>query len=159
MRQRPELVRGAVLFEPAVAADDHLPAVPAALLSEFERLVCEGKGPQAAERFHRRLLSDRGWNLLPADAKAQARSLWRQIHGDLAATAAYRPHYGELAHIDVPVLLLRGGRSRPVFEGSLHALDTALPHSQRKLIEKAGHWIVGQGWSELATALIEFMRL
>jgi pimeloyl-ACP methyl ester carboxylesterase len=105
------------------------------------------------------LLSDRGWTLLPPPAKAQARSLWRQIHCDLSATAAYRPRYSELARVEVPVLLLRGGRSRPVFESSLRALEAVLPRSELKLIDNAGHWIVGQGWSELAAVLSQFMRL
>jgi pimeloyl-ACP methyl ester carboxylesterase len=157
MRRRPELVRSAALFEPALASGDQLEGVPAALVRDFERLVRAGKGPQAAERFHRRLLSDRGWNLLPPETKIQARSLWRQIHCDLSATAAYRPRYDEMGYIEVPVLLLRGGRSRAVFEPAIRALSAALPRSQRKLIANTGHWIASQGWQELAEALAEFM--
>jgi pimeloyl-ACP methyl ester carboxylesterase len=158
-RRRRELVRGVVLFEPAIAAEDHLGSVPSAVFRQFDELVRQGKGPQAAEDFHRRVLSERGWALLPPEAKEQARRLWRQIHWDLLAGAAYRPRYSELKEIDVPVLLLHGARSRPVFEASLRALDAALPRSERKLLEFAGHRLFGQAWPELAAVLTAFMGL
>lgn len=159
MRQQPDLVRGAALFEPRLAAHDDLAGRPNPFLIEFERLVNEGNGEQAAELFQRRLLSDAFWERLPEAMKAQTRSAWRHIHCDLVANAAYRPRYAELDRIDIPVLLLRGGRSHSIFEATLHALAGALGRSRRKVIPSATHRLDGPAWHELAAALIELAEI
>jgi len=155
MRQQPGSVRGAALFEPRLAPRDDLAGHPNPFLIEFERLVNDGQGEQAAEMFHRRLLSDAKWERLPESIKAQMRGVWRQIHGDLMANAAYRPRYGELGDIDVPVLLLRGEHTHSTFEPTLRALAAALPRAQKRIVPAASHHLDAKGWRELATVLIE----
>ena len=103
------------------------------------------------------MLSDAVWERVPPEVKEQARGMWRHVHHDLLAHAAYRVGYSELGGIDVPVLLLRGGRSPAVFEASLSALAAALPQSKRARIEHAGHRLYGRAWRELAAALADFM--
>jgi pimeloyl-ACP methyl ester carboxylesterase len=151
MRQQPDLVRGAALFEPPLVRRDGLAGLRSPFLMEFERLVCEGNGEQAA--------SDATWERMPAAKKEEARGSWQHIHCDLLANAAYRPRYGELGSIDIPVVLLHGGRSRTALEPSLRALAAALPSSRRKTIPSAAHRLDGQAWSELAAALIELMAI
>ena len=155
MRRQPDLVRGAALFEPPVVPRDDLAGRPGTFLIEFERLVNEGHGEQGGELFQRRRLSDAKWERLPAAMKDNLRSNWQHIYADLAANAAYRPRYGELVGVDVPVLLLRGGRSGVAFEDSLRALGAALPRSNRRVMPAAAHHLEGQAWRELAAALTE----
>ena len=48
-RQRPELVRSAALFEPAVGGDGAAPAGPVELLASFEKWLGRGEPERAAE--------------------------------------------------------------------------------------------------------------
>jgi pimeloyl-ACP methyl ester carboxylesterase len=155
-RRRPHLVKSAALFEPALGPDQELPAVPRALLAEFERAIARGEPERAAESFHRRLLSDAGWRRLPPQAKERARGLWRHIHADLAATAAHRVRAEDLAGLDLPCLLLRGGRSHEAFEAPVRALCEALPQARRAVLPRAGHQTFAAAWRELADALAAF---
>ncbi|HEY8155312.1 MAG TPA: alpha/beta hydrolase [Myxococcota bacterium] len=155
-RQRPELVRSAALFEPAVAGDGAIPAAPSALLAGFEKALAAGDPERAAEAFHRRVLSEALWRRLSPQAQARARGQWRHIHGDLLATVAYRMSEPELRAIRAPVLLLRGGRSPAAFEAPVRALAAALPSAQRVRIEGAGHQMFGSAWGPLAEALAGF---
>lgn len=158
MRQQPGSVRAAALFEPRLAPRDDL-AGRSPFLIEFERLVNDGRGEQAAEMFHRRLLSDAKWERLPESIKVPMRGAWRQIHGDLMANAAYQPRYGELGGIDVPVLLLRGEHTHSAFDPTLRALAAALPRGQQRIIPTASHHLDAKAWRELATVLIEMAEL
>lgn len=154
---RPGLARGAVLFEPSVAADDGAPPVAAAFLADFSRLLAAGKPEQAAERFQRRVLGEAAWRRLPAEAQQRARSLWPHIYGDLRANAAHRVRYAALQGIEVPVLLLEGGATGKAFDEPLTALAGALPRSRRRVLRSAGHQIGGPAWRELADTLAAFM--
>jgi pimeloyl-ACP methyl ester carboxylesterase len=156
-RRRPELVRSATLFEPAVAGEGEAPSAPAALLASFERTLARGEPERAAERFHRRVLTEALWRRLSPDAQARARGQWRHLHGDLLATVAYQLPGAALRAIDLPVLLLRGGRSPETFEAPLHTLAAALPRAQRGRIEPAGHQTFGSAWGPLAEALAGFV--
>jgi pimeloyl-ACP methyl ester carboxylesterase len=156
VRRRPDLVRSAALFEPAAAGAGEVPAAAASLLASFERWIGRGEPERAAELFHRRLLSEALWRRLLPQAQARARGQWRHIHGDLAATVAFRMPPAELSAIGVPVLLLRGGRSPAVFEAPVRALAAALPRARCARIEPAGHQSFGSAWQELAEALAAF---
>jgi pimeloyl-ACP methyl ester carboxylesterase len=156
-RLRPELVRSAALFEPATAGGGEAPAATTALLGNFEHWLGRGEPERAAEQFHRRVLSDAVWRRLSPSAQARARGQWRQIHGDLVATVAYRIAHAELCAIGVPILLLRGGRSPATFEAPLQALAAALPRARRGTLERAGHQTFVSAWGELAEALAKFV--
>ena len=82
MRRRPELVRGAVLFEPASP-------VPPDLLDAVERLVARGQPQRAGEYFSRSAIGTAAWNLLPGAARDDMRTRGLQIRDDLQANAAY----------------------------------------------------------------------
>jgi len=85
--------------------------------------------------------------------------MWRHVHGDLAATAAYRVRHAELGSLEAPFLLLRGGRSRPEFEGPLRALAAALPRARYRVVERAGHQRFTLAWRDLASAVSELVAL
>jgi pimeloyl-ACP methyl ester carboxylesterase len=154
-RRRPELVRSAVLFEPASAGCEPAPAATAALLAEFETWMARGEPERVAERFHRRVLGEAAWRRLSPDARERARGLWRHIHADLAAVAAWRVSTDELRRLPMPFLLLRGGRSPDAFEAPVRALAEALPRARRAVIAGAGHQSFAGAWRELADALAE----
>jgi len=152
MRRRPDLVRSATLFEPALSGDERVTSVPRELLDELEWWQ-QGNSPDpVAVRFYRRALGDQTWNTLPEVARRDMLSRSSQICHDLLANATYQVRYTDLQSFTQPVLLLRGGRSRPVFESGLRALENALPHSRRQTIDGAGH-LVGDAWPEFAAAV------
>jgi pimeloyl-ACP methyl ester carboxylesterase len=157
MKRRPELVRSAILFEPALSGDDRTCSVPSDLLEEVERLIRVGPPERAAEYFCRRTLGDAVWAALPAVTRQNSASKWRQIQSDLRANAAYRMQYSELSDVDLPVLLLKGGRSRASFEPCLQALHVALRGSRRQLIARAEHILRGDAWREVGDALTAFI--
>lgn len=157
MRTRPDLVRCAVLYEPAVSGMDGIPAVPNALIDGFRQQVGEGKGELAAELFQRRAIGDAVWERLPELARQQARSQWRAIWADLQAVDAFRARSPELGRIEVPILLLRGALSRKVFEPAFNALAAVLPNSRVHVIDGAHHHIVGPAWRPFADALVGFV--
>jgi pimeloyl-ACP methyl ester carboxylesterase len=157
-RSRPELVRSATLFEPALAAHEGAPEVPSALLAELEKWLARGEPERAAETFHRRVLTDALWERLPAAAKQRARGLWPHIRADLVATVAYRARHAELARCETRFLLLRGGRSPEAFEAPLRALAAALPHARRALVAPARHQSFGAAWHDLADQIGAFLE-
>jgi pimeloyl-ACP methyl ester carboxylesterase len=157
MKRRPGLVHSAVLFEPALSGDDCVCSVPPDLRDEVEQSIGGGEPERAAEYFHRRVLGDAAWRVLPTVVRKDLTSRGRQIGYDLAANAAYRVGYDELRHVKTPILLLQGGRSRQVFERALQALHAVLPHSRRERIELAGHVPAGEAWREFAEALTRFI--
>ena len=158
MRRRPELVRGAVLFEPALAADDDGSPVPRDLLDAVERLVATGQVKRAGEYFCRHTIGTTAWNLLPGAVRNDMRSRGLQIRDDLQANAAYAVCYQGLAEIAIPVLLLKGGRSGETFEPTLASLHRALRRSERGIIERAEHVPYGDAWREFAETLTGFVR-
>jgi pimeloyl-ACP methyl ester carboxylesterase len=157
LKRRPELVRSAVLFEPALSGDDGIPSVPPDLAREVERLSGSGETERAAEYFHRRALGDAAWQRLPPAARKELTSRGEQIRRDLLANAAHRVGYDELRDVLTPVLLLQGGRSREVFERPLRTLHEALPRASRQRIERAAHVPFGDAWPEFAAALTAFI--
>jgi pimeloyl-ACP methyl ester carboxylesterase len=157
VKRWPGLVRGAVLFEPALSGSDDTPSVPDALASQVERLAGGGDAAAAAEWFFRRLLGDAAWSRLPHAAREEMRARGRAIAHDLRANQAYRVDYASLGRVSTPVLLLKGGQSRLVFEGALRALHAALPHARRAVLPSAAHVPSGQGWREFADAAAAFL--
>lgn len=155
-RRRPELVRSATLFEPALAADAGVPPVPHVMLAEFEKWIARGEPERAAELFHRRVLSDALWRRLSPESRRRALGLWRHIHADLVATTAYRVRHESLRKLETPFLLLRGGRSREAFEAPVQALAEVLPRARRAVIPGAGHQTWSAAWRDLAEAIAAF---
>ena len=157
VRRRPELVDRAILFEPATDGREEVPLAVKTVLGHFEHWLARGRPEQAAESFHRRMLSETVWERMPAAARAQACGGWRHIHSDLRATADYRISPTALRELKTPFLLLRGARSSPAFEAPLRGLARALPRARVEVLESAGHQIAGAGWRETADAVAGFL--
>jgi pimeloyl-ACP methyl ester carboxylesterase len=154
LRSRPELVAGALLIEPPMAADDSTSPAPVAFLAEFDRRAAAQGGPAAAEFFLRTVLGDATFERMPRAFQQRATSKWAEILADSAALIAYRPRYAELARIAAPVLLVGGDKSPPYFAQTLDALERALPNVSRAQVP-AGHMLHAEAprkFGELLTA-------
>lgn len=161
-----------VLIEPPMAPSDDPPDLVAAARSaaggqtppprlagfvdEFDRRVAESGGPAAAEFFLRTVLGDAAFSRIPRAFVERSKTRWAEIRADSAALLAYRPRYAELGAIDVPVLLLGGGRSAPYFRVTLDALAAALPDARLEIIARAGHMLHAETPSRFAELVTGF---
>lgn len=154
VRTRPELVAGAVLIEPPLAAADR-PAATSAFLADFDRRAAEHGGPAAGEFFLRTVLGDATYERMPRSFQERAAGKWAEIRADSAALIAYAPRYGELAHVTTPVLLVGGARSAPYFAATLDSLEAALPNASRALVAGAGHMLHAEAPRRFGELLVE----
>jgi pimeloyl-ACP methyl ester carboxylesterase len=155
VRTRPELVAGALLIEPPLAASDR-PAANAQFLADFDRRAAELGGPAAGEFFLRTVLGDDTFERMPRSFRDRATGKWAEIRADSAALIAYPPRYGELAHVTTPILLVGGARSAPYFAATLDALEAALPHAARALVPGAGHMLHAEAPRRFGELLVGF---
>jgi len=156
MRTRPELVRGAVLIEPPMAASDELAAASTSFLAEFDRRAAEQGGPAAGEFFLRFVLGDAVFERMPRMFQERATAKWAEIRADSGALIEYKPRYRELAHVTIPTLLLGGARSATYFRATLDALVAALPNARFVEVPAAGHMLHAEASRRYTELLIEF---
>ncbi len=156
LRTYPDVVRGAVLIEPPMAASDDLVPVPAALLAELDRRIEQEGGPAAGMVFLRTVLGDAAFERMPLTYRDRAASRWREIRADTVALIDYKPRFAELATVDVPVLLLGGQRSATYFRATLDALLRALPRARLEIVSGGGHMLHAEAHRTFAELLTEF---
>ena len=138
-RRYPELVSSLVLCEPPLAAREDRSAVPLAFGCYFEAILRSQGGEAAAEFFLRTVLSSPSYEAMPKRFQRRALSLWREIRADAIALGLYRPNYEALSRITIPVLLVGGASSLPVYRESMDNLAKVLPNSRVEIIPNAGH--------------------
>ncbi|MEO8846256.1 MAG: alpha/beta hydrolase [Kofleriaceae bacterium] len=157
-RTRPELVVGAVLIEPPMPPTDDLSLASAqrAFYEEFERRVAADGGPAAGEFFLSTVLGPEAFARIPASFRERSRARWAEIRADSLALVAYRPRYVELRTCTVPMLLLGGERSAPLFLPTLEALAAVLPDAERVSVPNAGHMLHAEAPRRFAELLIGF---
>ena len=149
-------VAGAILIEPPMGASDAAPAAPAAFLEAYDRRAAEQGGPAAAELFLRTVLGDPAFERMPRVYRERAMAKFAEIRADSEALIAYRPRYGELAHVTAPVLLLGGERSAAYFRPTLEALHAALPCSELVTVAHAGHMLHAEAHRRFAELVVGF---
>jgi pimeloyl-ACP methyl ester carboxylesterase len=115
--RHPEAMRGAILHEPGlfVLFDD-----PDGARAEVRSLVAEGMEAGgfagAMERFWRYVAGDESWERLDPGLREQmAASAGTYFGLERGTFDAYVPADDVLARIDVPVAVMAGDRSRPIF--------------------------------------------
>jgi len=157
VRSRPELVTGALLIEPPMAADDSTSPAPVEFLAEFDRRLATEGGPAAAEFFLRTVLGDATFERMPRAFQDRAKSKWAAIRADSGALIAYKPRYAELAHVTQPVLLVGGDKSPPYFAATLDSLERALPNATRANVP-AGHMLHAEAPRRFHELLVKLTR-
>jgi pimeloyl-ACP methyl ester carboxylesterase len=158
MRRQPALLRGAVLIEPPLPADDVTAPSGGDFLARFDREVAERGGPAAGELFLRAVLGDEAFARMPAHLRTRSSAMWQEIRADSAALLAYPPRYHQLGEVAVPTLLLGGERSAPYFRPTLDALARALPAAELAMVPDAGHMLhveAPRAFAALITAFTE----
>lgn len=147
---------GAILIEPPMGASDEVAAAPAAFLDAYDRRAAEAGGPAAAELFLRTVLGDPAYERMPRAYQERSKAKWAEIRADSAALIAYRPRYAELAGVQVPVLLVGGGRSAAYFRPTLDALGAALPRARLEVVPGAGHMLHAEAHRRFAELVVGF---
>jgi pimeloyl-ACP methyl ester carboxylesterase len=156
IRRRPELVRGAVLCEPPLAASDDQPPIPDAFLARFDAIAAAEGGEAAGEYFLRQVLGDVAYMRMPRLFQARSKALWRAIRDDSAALGAYRVRYPSLGAVATPCLLLGGERSAAYFRPTIDALARALGAARVEIVPGAGHMMQAEAHRGFADAVIRF---
>lgn len=162
IRTWPARCAGAMLIEPPMAPADDTPALTAAFVDAFDRIVATRGGPAAAEFFLRTVLGDASYERMPRAYQDRAKAAWPAIRADSAALISYRPRYAELARVAVPVWLLGGERSAPYFRPTLDALAAALPSARQVIVAGAGHMLHAEAhrrFGELVRAFADELGL
>ncbi len=154
-RTRPDLVLGAVLIEPPMRADE-ADTTQRQFHAELERRVVADGGPAAGEFFLEFVLGDEAYARIPPAFRERSKARWADIVSDSRALVAYEPRYAELRACAVPVLLLGGSRSAPLFGRTLAALAAALPDAESVTIPNAGHMLHAEAPRRFAELLIGF---
>jgi pimeloyl-ACP methyl ester carboxylesterase len=157
-RTRPDLVRGAVLIEPPMPPSDDstLASAQRAFNDEFERRLATDGGEAAGEFFLTTVLGPEAFSRIPPAFRERSRARWAEIRADSVALVAYKPRYPELRTCEVPMLLLGGERSAPLFMPTLEALAAVLPDAELVTIPHAGHMLHAEAPRRFADLLIRF---
>jgi pimeloyl-ACP methyl ester carboxylesterase len=138
-RTRPELLRGAVLLEPPLAASDDAPPQPMGFLDRFDSIGRAEGGPAAAEFFLRQVLGGAAYERIPRRFQDRSKALHRAIRQDIAALGIYRPRYSELHRVKTSTLLLGGERSASWYRPTLEMLQRSLGNATLEILPGAGH--------------------
>jgi pimeloyl-ACP methyl ester carboxylesterase len=157
MRRDPELLRGAILIEPPMAASDAAHPPAGDFVASLDATAA-AEGPEAAaEKFLREVLGEAAFERIPRAFRARSMSMWPQIRADSQALSRYAPRYAELAQVRVPALLLGGERSASYFRPTLEALASALPAARLEIVRGAGHMLHAEAprrFSELVLSMV-----
>ncbi|MEO1234402.1 MAG: alpha/beta fold hydrolase, partial [Myxococcota bacterium] len=156
VRSTPDLVRGMVLIEPPLPESDEAPPMPESYLETFDRLRSEVDGPAAGAFFLRTVLGKEAFEAMPTRWRERSAATFASIRLDSEALMAYVPRYSELGSLEVPALLLGGGRSAPHFRATLRTLERALPRAEVEIIPSAGHMLHAESARTFARLLEAF---
>jgi 3-oxoadipate enol-lactonase len=135
-RRYPDLLRGAVLSEPALIplSDDGGAGFVARLRPALENAAT----PRSAVDAFFTQVDPRLWSRLPEERKDAFRANHVELLGDLQMPP-YAPTDDELAAITVPVRLLRGADSEPIFGEIVAHVARAIPAADVVVLEGATH--------------------
>lgn len=92
---------------------------------------------ERAEWFMRRMVGDHIWERLPSATRAQRRAEGRTLDAELRSLGG-APLF-EPARIRIPVIVGRGGRSKPHHRRACRELASSLPEGELAEIAEAGH--------------------
>jgi lipase len=130
--RHPALIPAALVWEPPQPWLEEWPTDTAAAGAGA------GMAPgERAEWFMRRMVGDRIWERLPSSTQAQRRAEGHTLEAEMSSLRD-GPIF-DATRIRIPVLVGRGGRSRPHQRRAARELAAALPKGQLVEIPDAGH--------------------
>jgi 3-oxoadipate enol-lactonase len=135
-RRYPDLLRGAVLSEPALIAlaDDS----GASFMASVRPAVEAATTPQSAVDAFFGVVDPELWATAPEERKRAYRANHVELLGDLLMPR-YAPSADELAAIHVPIRFLLGERSLPVFGQIVRRLAAEIPGAELLEVPGASH--------------------
>jgi pimeloyl-ACP methyl ester carboxylesterase len=149
-------------LEPAISALPGAPATSPAFIGEAIARYGAGDRVAAVDQFMRGVCGSnyraRIEAALPAgafeQAVADADHFFRQ---ELPALEAWRFGAEEAARIEMPVLIVAGAESSPIFAQRQRLLREWLPRGEAFTLARAGHLLYVQQPGAMAAALAEFV--
>lgn len=152
-RRYPDLLRGAVLSEPALIplSDDGGVGFVARLRPGLESAAT----PQAAVDAFFTVVDPRLWSRLPEERKDAFRANHVELLGDLQMPP-YAPTDEELAAIVPPLRLLLGADSEPIFGEIVAHVARAIPGSDLVVLDGATHATYASAPGAFAEAVVSF---
>jgi pimeloyl-ACP methyl ester carboxylesterase len=155
--RHPGALRGAILHEPPLAA-----VVPeaaeglASLQAMIQGAMARGGPPAAVEAFVREAAGD-AFDAIPAEARSRMMGNGETLFGcELEAFVSWRPDDAALASVKLPVRLLVGEKSTPLFEGAARWLSEKLRIGSRRM--PGGHTPYFDRPDAMAATLLPLLR-
>ena len=155
IRRYPQLVSGAVLSEPPVGA--LAPELFASMIGEVAprvRRAADTEGPRAAVDAFFGSICPGLWSLIDETGKDRFRDNAPMLFADLGMPA-YQITRDDIAHIDVPALVVAGTASHPALRAGAHTLADWLPDA-RYLELDCGHVTYAEQPEQFARAVAVF---
>jgi pimeloyl-ACP methyl ester carboxylesterase len=136
VRRYPDVLRGAVLSEPALItlSDDG----GASFVARLAPAIRAASGPQDAVDAFFEVVDPRLWSTLPEERKDRFRANHVELFGDLEM-APYAPTDAELAAIAVPIRFLVGADSEPLFGQIVRRVAPHVPGSDTVVLPGGTH--------------------
>ncbi|MEX2551564.1 MAG: alpha/beta hydrolase [Actinomycetota bacterium] len=156
MRRFPELVRGALLSEPALFS--LVPDEGEVLVSRASTLVREAvaaRGPQAAVETFVQHIDSEGWAKTGETERKRMRANYAALLTVLEGTG-YTIEAEEIAQIRVPCAVIRGDSTPAAFQLVAPHLAELLPRSTLIELEDCGHHTYIHQPEAFATTVLEF---
>ncbi len=157
--KRPDLVRRLVLAEPAIFSLLPVPSGPdprVAGVKQLNERLANGDIEGALEFFVDSVNVPGTWKSRPESARQLARdNVWTISR---QATDVESIGRGGVAALKMPVLLIGGEKSSPMFGGILQAAQRALPDARRVTLPNAGHQVSRDNAVAFDQALWEFLK-
>jgi pimeloyl-ACP methyl ester carboxylesterase len=156
--RHPDLVRGAVLSEPAVFELDPAegPGFQAAARSAVQQALAE-KGPRAAVDAFAELVDPAEWR----SAEEEGRNRRRDNHPALLRLMQAQPTpltTERLEEIDTPCVVVMGTRTHPVFRGVATVVAGCIPGARLVEMAGAGHQTYLHDPDAFAGIVVDFAR-
>ena len=132
------------LFEPVYfhllrQAGDSLFEEPLVMFANYRTAFKSGRSEDAIEGFTDKWVGPGTWRALPEPVKAIMRSGTARLYHEWLTVDLEAPSRDDLAAFDVPVLLLKGGRTIASMHRICEIVARALPDCRYETIEGAGH--------------------
>ncbi|MGF1510994.1 MAG: alpha/beta fold hydrolase [Myxococcota bacterium] len=133
-------IRGVVLGEPPLPASDEVPPASEPFFETF-RQTYESDPVAAGRFFMEQVLEPSTLARMAPEVMYMAASKHAEIASDCHDLLRYRVRYGALRTLHLPVLLLQGSESLPIYAQTLSALAAHLPRARREILPAAGHLV------------------